>query len=550
MKRYLSISAVFATGLALGIAIATSHVGYKAENKSEATDDKQPLYWVAPMDKNYRRDGPGQSPMGMDLVPVYQEDGTEKGSNTIKISSAVENNLSVKVSTVNKESLAIPISTFGMVQYDESRVTHVHSRVEGWIERLGIAASGDKVSKGQTLFELYSPSLVSSQEEYLAAKRSGNKTLIKASSARLLSLGLTQTQISALAKRGSVEQTISIIADADGVVIDLNVRKGMYIKPATEVLSFGTLDSVWVIGQILERQSGLVKQGQTVEIKVSALPGKTWEGSVNYVYPELDLKTRTQAIRVRVLNQDRALKPNMLANIQVLHTATNETLTVPRNALIKGANHHRVVRALGSGRYESTLVDIGFEGLSLAARSSDSVDVGSIDKRRVQIISGLSEGDMVVTSAQFLIDSESNVGADLKRMQASTEGGAINAVEENAKQVADNVRVMASGKVERVMPAMRMIKITHDPIPEWDWPEMTMDFSLSDDLDLSEFETGSIIHFELVKQGDWEFEISAVEPSTQKLKEDVLPDTNDHDMAPDLIDHQHMDHHHTNGAVQ
>jgi Cu(I)/Ag(I) efflux system membrane fusion protein len=415
MKRYLSISAVFATGLALGVAIATNHVGYKTENKSGATDDKQPLYWVAPMDKNYRRDGPGQSPMGMDLVPVYQEDGAEEGGNTVKISSAVENNLGVKVSAVNTESLAIPISTFGMVQYDESRVTHVHSRVEGWIQRLGIAASGDKVSKGQTLFELYSPSLVSSQEEYLAAKRSGNKTLIKASSARLLSLGLTQTQISELTKRGSVEQTISIIADADGVVIDLNVRKGMYIKPATEVLSFGTLDSVWVMGQILERQSGLVNQGQTVEIKVSALPGKTWEGSVNYVYPELDLTTRTQAIRVRVLNQDRALKPNMLANIQVMHTATSETLTIPRTALIKGANHNRVVRALGDGRYQSTWVDTGLEGLSLPNNSLDSVDVGSIDQRRVQIIRGLSEGDMVVTSAQFLIDSESNIEADLLR---------------------------------------------------------------------------------------------------------------------------------------
>jgi len=517
MKNLILFVVIFALGLLTGKLFLNG-----GSSGSEATADSgeaKPLYWVAPMDKNYRRDGPGKSPMGMDLVPVYEENLSGSDDNSIKISPVVENNLGVKIAHVTKEKLYLPINTVGTVQFDETRITHVHSRVEGWIERLGVAASGDRVSKGQTLFELYSPALVSAQEEYLAAIRSGNKNLIKASTSRLLALGITSAQVKSLAKRRKVEQTISITADKDGIVIALNVRKGMYIKPATEVLSFGSLDSVWVHGEVFERQAYLVQQGQMVEAQLSAFPGKTWQGSVDYIYPELDAKTRTLAIRIQLPNKDHTLKPNMLMDLNVLGETGDETLSIPRQALIKAGRHNRVVKSLGDGRYQSVVVEAGYEGEGRSEVGNDLVALN-----RVQIIDGLKEGDVIVTSAQFLIDSESNIDADLLRME--DDGSLPSAMQASSDKDTPN-KVLTSGTVHKVTEALGLVSITHDPIPEWDWPTMKMDFSVAESVALSDFKSGETIQFELKKMGDWEYLITAVgnDPHMHAM---------DHDMAKDM----------------
>jgi Cu(I)/Ag(I) efflux system membrane fusion protein len=505
MRNLLLLVAVFTLGGFLGLRFGPeinnlAGLGFMSNTSmpnGTASDEKKPLYWVAPMDKNYRRDGPGQSPMGMDLVPVY-EDGSGGSDSSVKISSAVENNLGVRVAPVLKEKLVLPVKTVGTVQFDESRIQHVHSRVEGWIESLGVSASGDPVSKGQILYEIYSPALVSAQEEYLAAVRSGNKNLINASSGRLYALGLTPTQAKKLARRGKVEQRISVVAEQDGVVIDLNVRKGMYIKPSTEVLSIGSLDSVWIIGEVFERQAYLVKQGQDVNVELNAMPGKSWSGSINYIYPKLDPKTRTLNVRVRVLNADHVLKPNMLANLTVIGSASEETLTIPQQALIKAGHHNRVVKALGDGRYKSVLVSIGSEGLS-----DQDGTVGAVKESRVQVLSGLSEGDSVVTSAQFLIDSESNIDAELMRMEEGD--SSMSDAEQNSMSL---TKVRATGTVTKVMQDMQMLSINHDPIPEWDWPSMKMDFQVAPGLALDQITQGQSIRFELEKTGDWDYVVT------------------------------------------
>jgi len=368
MKNLLIAVLILVVGGVLGAkfgpaltGIAGVDGGVSASDSSESTEQK-PLYWVAPMDKNYRRDGPGQSPMGMDLVPVY-EDGNAGEEGTVKISSVVENNLGVKTARVKNAQLTMPVETVGTVQFDESKISHIHSRVDGWIEVLNVSAAGDPVKKGQTLYELYSPALVNAQEEFLAALRSGNKNLIRASKSRLFSLGLDERQAKRLKKRRKVDQRVKVIAEQNGVIIDLKVRRGMHIKPATEVLSIGSLDSVWVLGEIFERQSYLVERGQDVEIELNAMPGKTWKGSLNYIYPQLDPKTRTLSVRVRIANADHFLKPNMLANLRVLSVAKEATLTIPKQALIKAGRYSRVVKALGEGKYKSVLVEAGFEGV-------------------------------------------------------------------------------------------------------------------------------------------------------------------------------------------
>lgn len=454
--------------------------------------EKKPMYWVAPMDKNYRRDGPGKSPMGMDLIPVYAEEnagGNSEGD--VSISAAVENNLGVKIAEVTRSTLYQAIDTVGTVQFDESQIKHIHSRVDGWIEVLNVSAVGDSVKKGQVLYELYSPALVNAQEEYLAALRSANKNLIKASKSRLFSLGLDERQAERLEQRRKVDQRIKVTAENDGVIMNLMVRQGMYIKPATEVLSIGTLDSVWILGEVFERQSYLVNLGQSVEISFNAMPGKQWQGRLNYIYPELDTNTRTLMVRVNIENPDHILKPNMLANLRISSNDSKPSITIPKQALIKANGHNRVVKALGDGKFQSVLVKVGFEGLEEES-----------EEPKIQIIKGLSEGDRVVTSAQFLIDSESNIEAELSRMNDSDSQMDVPAINS----------VNAKGVINSVMPGHSMLNITHDPIPDWGWPMMTMNFDVASAIDLSQLNEGDEAKFTVQKLDDGSIVISDISP--------------------------------------
>ena len=282
---------------------------------SGKTGEKKIQYWVAPMDANYRRDKPGKSPMGMDLVPVYEDEGGEEG--IVKISPVVQNNLGVRISDVRKGKLDREISTVGYISFDEEKLSHLHTRVEGWVEKLVVKATGDVVEKGQKLFEIYSPSLVNAQEEYLNALKSNNSILIRASRERLGALGLTSGQIRQLGKTRKTQQRIAYFARQDGFIESLNIREGMFVKPAMNVLTIARIDTVWVIAEVFERQSGWIKPGQTVAMSVAAYPEKTWQGVVDYIYPILDEKTRTLRVRIRFENQDELLKPNMFARLTI-----------------------------------------------------------------------------------------------------------------------------------------------------------------------------------------------------------------------------------------
>ena len=224
------------------------------EGSRQPSGEKEIRYWVAPMDANFRRDEPGKSPMGMDLVPVYADDGnTEDG--VVKISPTVENNLGVRVSPVQNGILNRTINTVGYVSFDEEKIFHVHTRVEGWVERLHVKSVGQTVKKGQKLFELYSPDLVNAQEEFLTALKSKNNILINASKSRLRFLGVGNSQINSLAKNRQVRQRIDVFSEHKGFINELNIREGMYIKPATDVLSIGQIDTVWVIAEVFEQHS-------------------------------------------------------------------------------------------------------------------------------------------------------------------------------------------------------------------------------------------------------------------------------------------------------
>ena len=399
MKNTITIAAAIAVaviiGIVMGRAWTSSPAGIEASTNG---NEREVLYWVAPMDPKFRRDGPGKSPMGMDLKPVYA-DQVDSQSGVVSISPTIVNNLGVRTAVAERGALSRRIETVGYVGYDEDTLQHVHTRVDGWIERLATKSTGDQVKNGQLLFELYSPTLVNAEQEYLAALRSGNTALLNASKDRLTALGVTGSEIVRLDKERTVNQRIRFYAEADGVIAHLGVREGIFVTPATEIMSVANLDRVWILAEIFERQSAWVEPGQDAIVELDYLPGETWNGVVDYVYPELDPTTRTLKVRLRFDNETEALRPNMFARVTIEGESTGDVVHVPREALIRGGSVDRVVVDLGAGRFRSQPVEVGIE-------SGD----------RVAILEGISAGDRIVVSGQFLIDSESNIDAALSRM--------------------------------------------------------------------------------------------------------------------------------------
>jgi Cu(I)/Ag(I) efflux system membrane fusion protein len=400
MNKNIIIAAAIVAALAIGLLIGR---GWAPESGTDAASpaDNKVLYWVAPMDPNYRRDEPGKSPMGMDLVPVYADD-VDARPGVVSIDPTLRSNLGVRTALVERGTLPRRIETVGYIGFDEDTVQHVHTRVDGWIEKLETTATGDPVKKGQLLFELYSPTLVNTQQEYLVALESNNAGLRSASRDRLIALGVTAREIARLEAERKTSQRVRVYAESDGVIAHLGVREGIYVTPSTEIMSVARLDRVWVLAEVFERQSAWVEPGQEATVELDYLPDRTLRGTVDYVYPELDPKTRTLKVRLRFDNEGETLRPNMFARVVIDGSAISNIVHIPREAVIRGGSSNRVVVDLGDGRFESREVRIGIE-------SGD----------RVAIRSGLKEGERVVTSAQFLIDSESNIDGALERLEGA-----------------------------------------------------------------------------------------------------------------------------------
>ncbi|MGD8170373.1 efflux RND transporter periplasmic adaptor subunit [Vibrio sp. TRT 21S02] len=446
-------------------------------NADNSSASNEPLYWVAPMDPNYKRDKPGKSPMGMDLIPVYAEDlaGENDKPGTVKIDPAVENNLGVKTASVTSAQLSPRIETVGYIAFDESLLWQTNVRVAGWVEKLYINAVGEQVRRGDVLFTLYSPELVKAQEELLNAYRTGRSGLVKGATERLVSLGVDRAQIKQIVKRGKASQTIEVKALADGVIASLNIREGGYLSPAQAVISAGPLEEVWVDAEVFERQAHWINAGSKATMTLDALPGKQWVGAVDYVYPILDPSTRTLRVRLKFTNPDGALKPNMFANIALQPVSEQSVLTIPKASVIRSGGMTRVVLAEGNGKYRSARIEVGRE-------AGD----------KIEVLQGLTDQDRVVTSAHFMLDSESSQSADLSR---------INGIEPPAETV------WAKGEITDIMADHGMLTINHQPVPEWDWPGMTMNFNASKTLDISSLTKGQAIEFEMQKTPDGQYEV-------------------------------------------
>ncbi len=469
----LKIGLVALTGLVLGIIITLSVITYLPSEPTasdNSTDESKPLYWVAPMDANYRRDQPGQSPMGMDLIPYYgsQNNTIDEGVGTIKISPSVINNLGVRTTEAIYSTLNTTIETVGYVTYDEDKLVHIHPRIAGWVEKLHINAIGDPVKKGQPLYDIYSPELVNAQEELLLALDRKNKRLISAAENRLIALQIPRNAIRALKKDKKVQLNVTFYAPQNGVVESLFVRQGFYVKPETMMLSIVDLTQVWVKAEVFERDVFKVAMGDSASMRLDYLPSKQWQGNVEHVHPMLNPKTRTGVVRLHFDNQNGELKPNMFAQISIANNDNEPALQVPREAVIRTGNQDRVVLALGDGYFKSI-----------------AVQIGRFDRNNIEILSGLSVGEKVVSSAQFLLDSESSKNSDFKRMNAE------NDMENNSEVASATVH----GTVTSVMTDHRMVTIDREAIEKWDREAATVDFMVSESVDMTLFTVDAYLMF-------------------------------------------------------
>ena len=487
MKRLSLTTLILFVGLVGGYGIATLNLWTSGSDSNERSTESgsKILYWVAPMDPNYRRDVPGKSPMGMDLVPVYEGEGSDARTQgeSISIDPSVVNNIGVRTAKVRVASMRPPIRTVGRIVYDEERVARIHIRSSGWIERLMVRSMGEPVRQGDLLFEVYSPDLVNAQAEFLRALQSGRADLIGASRERLRALDIADTQIAEIEKSRSTQQYIKVYAPISGIVSVLNVAEGQFVEPDTQIITLADTSVVWLLSDVFEIDAGQVRIGATVGAQSKFEPGNEINGVVDYIYPELNPVTRTVSVRTVLQNQNERLKPGMFMTVEIEGPPRPETTVIPREALIRTGNEERVILALEEGHFRPAAVVSGLES-----------------NGKVEVLSGLQAGEMVVVSGQFLIDSESSFAGASLRLQAPDE--------------ATSDLVQADGVVKGVSVSEGKVKLKHDPIPEFGWPAMTMNLSVGEDVDLSLLEPGDRIRFSItqIKGGGYEIQKIDVEP--------------------------------------
>ena len=360
--------------------------------------------YVCPMHPQIVRDEPGTCPIcGMDLVPKRMDPNQGK-SPKVEIGSAVVQSMGIRTATAEARTLWKYIRTVGRIAYDETKLAHVHPRASGWLERLHLRAEGDPVKKGQKLGDLYSPDILAAQVDFLITLSQHGSTpspqRVEKARRRLRLLGVPEGAIKRIEKRRKSQNTVPIRAPSTGVVTLLGAREGMYVEPRMEIVTIADLSQVWVVVDVFEHQIDWLAEGLSAEIDVPAYPGRRWEGKVQYIYPELDPKSRTLRVRLVFDNPEGLLKANMFADVVIYGGPKHNALAIPAEALIETGERAAVVTALGDGLFQPV-----------------DVVVGMRRGGQVEILSGLKAGDRVVTSGQFLIDSESSLQASFSRMQ-------------------------------------------------------------------------------------------------------------------------------------
>jgi len=367
----------------------------------EQQAERKPLYYRNPMDPTITSPVPRKDHMGMDYIPIYEEDepAADDGA-PIELSSAMAANLGVRTAAVRLGSAGGEIRTAGVTAFDERGRVEVRVRSEGYVERLAVRAPGEGVRRGQLLFELFSPKLAAAEREFAAALKMGDTTLADAAAARLRALGVDTGAIERLRQGGEPGARVRHYAPAAGVVVELGVREGGMAAPGMSAMTLASLDPLWVLAEVPERVSARLRPGMAAEVSFAALPGRRFDAKLLELLPALDPATRTRQARIELGNPDGLLAAGMVAEVAIATGDGAEVLLVPVESLIRSGDGDRVVVALDERRFDVRTVVAG-------AESGDEVEIRE----------GLEEGERVVVSGQFLIDSESRLRSGLGRFE-------------------------------------------------------------------------------------------------------------------------------------
>jgi Cu(I)/Ag(I) efflux system membrane fusion protein len=464
-----------------------AHVAHEAATGAAAPEQggRKILYYRNPMGLPDTSPTPKKDSMGMDYIPVYEGEDEDAGGG-VKVSEAKIQRLGVRSVPVERRAPDAVVRATGRVEVDERRLATITPKFEGYVEKLFVNATGQAVARGAPLFEAYSPELLATQREYAIAVQglaqvkggdevtvAGMKRLADSALERLRNWDVTDEQIARLAAGGAPQRALTFRAPAGGIVLERKATQGMRFMPGEVLYQLADLSTVWIIAEVAEQDIGRVRTGLTARARLDAYPGQEFAGRITYVYPTLKADTRTAEVRVELPNPQGRLKPAMYAQVEIA-VAGSPQLVVPNSAVIDNGTRRIVLVDKGEGRFEPRDVKLGARGDEFTA-----------------VIEGVEEGERVVTSATFLLDSEANLKAAL---------GALTGGSDTAKATHSAV-----GTLDDVDAKTGTLLITHEPVESLKWPKMTMEFVPANDAIAGKVKPGAAIEFDFVerKPGEW-----------------------------------------------
>lgn len=363
-----------------------------------ASGERKIQYYKSTMMPGEISQNPGKDSMGMEMVAVY-EDAAATG--VISIDPVTIQNMGIRTAPVTRGPLRKAVRTVGIVDYDETALADVTLKYKGWIEKLFVGATGQEVKKGDPLFEIYAPDLVTAQNEYLIALKANSAPLKASALRKLRNFNISGEQIAALERTQTIRQTLTVTAPQSGIVVEKMAVEGQMADAGMKLYRLADLSRVWVQAQVYEKDLPYVKAGEEAEVAITYLPGKKFQGRVAYLYPALDDKTRTAKVRLEFPNPDLLLKPGMFATVEMKAELAPSALLVPDSAILRSGEKNTVFIALEGGRFEPRTVTIGVRG----------------EGGQYEVLKGLAEGERVVTSGQFMLDSESQLREAIEKMK-------------------------------------------------------------------------------------------------------------------------------------
>lgn len=461
-----------------------------ASDKVDPKTGREVLYWHDPMVPNQHFDKPGKSPfMNMQLEPVFADEGG--GSTGIKIDPGLQQNLGIRYATVRRQETTSGFDAVGTTQFDESRTDVIQSRVTGYIDRLHANAPMQRIAKGAPIASLFVPEWLAPQEEYLALKRGGmDRSLLEASRARMRALSIPDGMIAALDHTGKAQTHLVLTAPETGVVSELNVRDGAMVAPGQTLAKISGLSTLWLIVEIPEALALDAHPGMTVVATFSGDPTQHFTGHIREILPGINAGSRTLQARMEIDNDALKLTPGMLMRVRVSGQKVVARLLVPSEAVITTGKRSVVIVKNNDGRLQPASVTIGN-------------DVGN----ETEVLSGLNDGDTVVASGQFLIDSEASLKSVLPRLEDGM--GASMAAPASASATAAKT-YETTGKVEQLTAAD--ITFSHQPVPALGWGAMTMTFNKPAPGAFPDVKVGQTVHF-FFKKTDDGYQLTNVEPA-------------------------------------